>query len=64
MLEYDYKIGTVVKMKKSHPCGGYDWKVLRIGADFRIECVKCGHTLMLPRAKFTKNVKKIVSDSL
>ena len=62
MLEYDYKVGTVARMKKPHPCGGLEWKVLRIGADFRVECLKCGRTVMLPRVKFMKNAKRIVSD--
>jgi len=60
MIEYDYQVGNVVRMKKPHPCGGYDWRVLRIGADFRMECVKCGHTVMLPRPKFEKSVKKVL----
>jgi len=62
MLDYDYKVGNIVKMKKPHPCGSYDWKILRIGMDFRIECLGCGHSVMLPRVKFVKNVKKIVSE--
>jgi len=61
MLEYDYKVGTVVKMKKPHPCGSFEWKVMRVGADFRMDCLKCGHSVMLPRAKFEKGVKKVVS---
>ena len=61
MLEHDYKIGDIVKMKKPHPCGCFDWKVLRIGMDFRIECLGCNHSVMLPRAKFVKNVKKVLS---
>ncbi|MDR3240465.1 MAG: DUF951 domain-containing protein [Clostridiales bacterium] len=55
-----YEIGTVVRMKKPHPCGGFDWEVQRAGMDFRIRCVKCGHSLMLPRARFEKNVAKIL----
>ena len=61
MLDYDYKVGNIVKMKKPHPCGSFDWKILRIGMDFRIECLNCGHSVMLPRAKFVKNVKKVLS---
>lgn len=62
MVEYDFKVGDVVRMKKPHPCGGYEWKILRVGMDFRVECAKCGHTVMLPRAKFTKGVKKVVTE--
>jgi hypothetical protein len=55
-----YAVGDVVKCKKSHPCGGNVWEVLRIGADFRIKCATCGRLLMLPRVKFEKSVKEIM----
>ncbi|MCR5609409.1 MAG: DUF951 domain-containing protein [Lachnospiraceae bacterium] len=56
----DLNIGDIVKMKKQHPCGGFEWEILRNGMDFRIKCLKCGHQLMLPRGKFEKNIKEIV----
>ena len=51
-------IGDIVTMKKPHPCGGFQWKILRAGMDFRVECVKCRRQVMLPRAKFEKGIKK------
>ena len=59
----NYNIGDIVQMKKSHPCGGKEWEVLRIGMDFRIKCTTCGHMVMLPRAKFEKSVKKVIKSS-
>lgn len=56
----EFSIGDIVKMKKSHPCGGDQWKILRIGMDFRIKCETCGHLIMLPRAKFEKSYKKTI----
>ena len=56
-----YYVGDVVKMKKSHPCGSDEWEVKRIGTDFLIVCNGCGHQLLMPRPKFEKAVKKIVS---
>ncbi len=53
--------GDVVTLKKTHPCGSSTWKVLRSGADFRIECEGCGHQVMLSRTKLEKAVKKIES---
>jgi len=53
-----YKIGQIVQTKKSHPCGGFEWEIQRVGMDFRIRCVTCGHSLMLPRVKFEKMVKQ------
>jgi hypothetical protein len=52
-----YKVGQVVQLKKSHPCGGDAWEIQRVGMDFRIRCVSCGHSIMLARAKFEKMVK-------
>ena len=56
-----YQVGDIVKMRKKHPCGGDCWEVLRIGIDFRIKCTTCGRVLMLPRPKFEKSVKSIIS---
>ena len=56
-----YYVGDVVKMKKLHPCGSDEWEVKRIGTDFLIVCSGCGHQLLMPRPKFEKVVKKIVS---
>lgn len=56
----DFSVGDIVKMKKRHPCGGDEWLILRTGADFRIQCKTCGHSVMLPRVKFEKNAKKTI----
>lgn len=56
-----YQIGDIVKMKKSHPCGSDLWEITRTGIDFGIKCQKCGHFVMMPRPKFEKAVKAIVS---
>lgn len=56
-----YAVGDIVKMRKGHPCGGDEWEIMRTGVDFRIKCTTCGRVLMLPRPKFEKSVKKVVS---
>ena len=56
-----YQVGDVVRMRKVHPCGGDQWEIMRTGVDFRIKCLKCGRVLMLPRPKFEKSVKIILS---
>ena len=58
-----YREGMMVVMKKSHPCGSNTWKILRVGADFRIQCAGCGRSVMLSREDFSKRVKKIVEES-
>ncbi|MCM1233314.1 MAG: DUF951 domain-containing protein [Ruminococcus flavefaciens] len=55
----DIQVGDVLKMKKQHPCGSAEWEVLRIGADFRLKCMGCGHQIMIPRVKAEKNVRGV-----
>ncbi len=59
----DYAIGDIVYTKKPHPCKSHQWEVIRVGADFKIKCLGCGHIVMLPRAKFEKAVKYKVEDN-
>ncbi|MGD0152538.1 MAG: DUF951 domain-containing protein [Thermacetogeniaceae bacterium] len=63
-LPVRYNLGDVVRMKKQHPCGGFEWKILRVGMDFRIRCLKCGRMVMLPRPKFEKSVKALVTAAM
>ncbi|MDO4975808.1 MAG: DUF951 domain-containing protein [Eubacteriales bacterium] len=53
----DFQVGQLVKMKKPHPCGGNEWKLLRVGMDFRIQCLKCGREVMVPRKLVEKNFR-------
>ncbi len=61
MEEKNYSIGTIVEMKKTHPCGDNKWEIIRLGADIKIKCVKCGRVVMIPRIEFNKKIKKIVN---
>lgn len=55
----DIQVQDIITMKKGHPCGSKEWEVLRIGADFRIKCLGCGHQVMIPRTKLEKNIKEV-----
>lgn len=35
----EIKLGDVVYLKKKHPCGSYDWQVVRLGTDIGIKCL-------------------------
>jgi hypothetical protein len=59
----DIHVGDILELKKSHPCGSHQWQVLRVGMDFKLRCVGCGHELMIPRAKAEKSVKRILRPS-
>lgn len=60
MENKEYGIGTLVIMKKGHPCGNNEWEITRIGADIKIKCTKCSRCVMMPRVEFNKKIKKIV----
>ena len=55
----DLQLGDIIKMKKAHPCGSQEWKVLRVGADFRLQCMGCGHQVMMVRRLVEKNVRGV-----
>ena len=56
----DYKLGSIVVMKKSHPCGENRWEITRMGIDIKIKCTKCNRDVMLSRIDFEKKLKKVV----
>lgn len=58
-MPLDLEVGEIVELKKSHPCGSFEWEILRVGADFRIKCLGCSHQVMIPRVKFEKSIKKV-----
>jgi hypothetical protein len=56
----EFELGDVVQMKKQHPCGTNEMEIIRMGMDIRIKCVHCKHSILLPRAKFEKSLKKVL----
>ena len=61
-MPMDVRVGDVLELKKQHPCGSRQWKVLRVGMDFKLRCLGCGHELMIPRSKAEKAVKKLIRE--
>ncbi|MCF6094663.1 DUF951 domain-containing protein [Microaerobacter geothermalis] len=60
MERKQFSMGDIVQMKKPHPCGANEWQVIRMGADVRIKCQKCGHSVLLPRLEFERKMKKVL----
>lgn len=56
----DFQVGDIIKMKKPHPCGSFEWEVLRVGMDFRLKCMGCDHQVMLSRKLVEKNFRGMV----
>jgi hypothetical protein len=59
----DLQLNDVLRMRKPHPCGGSDWKVIRLGADIGLECLTCGHRVMLTRRELAHRLKKVLSQA-
>ncbi|CAM4434349.1 DUF951 domain-containing protein [Paenibacillus typhae] len=55
-----FELGDIVLMKKPHPCGTNEMEIIRMGMDIRIKCTGCQHSVLIPRAKFEKNLKKVL----
>ncbi len=53
--------GDVFRMRKPHPCGSYEWRVNRIGADIGMICLGCGRRVLLPRSTFERRAKTLLS---
>ncbi|MBQ3088382.1 MAG: DUF951 domain-containing protein [Clostridia bacterium] len=58
----DIKVGDKIIMKKPHPCGDNRFAVLRIGMDFKLRCLGCGHEIMAPRSKIEKRIKTVITE--
>ncbi len=60
----EVRLGDVVRLRKAHPCGSYEWRVVRLGADIGIRCTICGRRVLLERRVYEKRVKEIVRRGL
>ena len=57
----ELKLGDIVRLRKKHPCGSYDWQVVRLGADIGIKCQGCSRRVLLERRVFERRVKSVIS---
>ena len=60
-MEKEYRVGSVIVMKKQHPCGTNLWEIVRVGVDIKIKCINCSRVIMIPRVDFNKKLKKVVT---
>ncbi|MBA2518106.1 MAG: DUF951 domain-containing protein [Chloroflexia bacterium] len=56
-----FTLGDVVRLRKPHPCGGYDWTVVRLGADIGLRCATCQRKVLLPRRTLERRLKTFLS---
>ena len=53
----DIRLDDIVRLRKPHPCGGTDWRVVRLGTDIGLVCLTCNRKVLIPRGQFAKQVK-------
>jgi hypothetical protein len=61
-MALDLKLNDIVTLRKPHPCGSYDWKVVRLGADIGLECLQCKRVVLLSRRELEHRLKKLRRD--
>jgi len=57
----ELRLGDVLRLKKKHPCGGYEWQVFRLGADIGIKCLACQRRVLLARPILERRITAFVS---
>ena len=64
MQEFVYELNDILELKKPHPCSSKStkWKVVRMGADIKIECLGCGNKVMLTRFDLNKRIKRVIKE--
>ena len=60
----DLKMDEVIRMRKPHPCGSSDWRVVRLGADIGLKCMGCGRRILLSRREVARRMKKRLPPNL
>ena len=59
-MTIDIEPGDVFRLRKAHPCGSYEWEVVRVGADIGLKCLKCQRRVLLERSVFERKVKEFL----
>jgi hypothetical protein len=62
-MTIEIKLGDIVRLRKAHPCGSYEWEVVRVGADIGLKCLTCQRKVLLERSIFERRLKQFASTS-
>jgi len=60
-MTIEINLGDIVRLRKAHPCGSYEWEIVRVGADIGLKCLKCQRRVLLARDVFGRRVKTVVA---
>jgi hypothetical protein len=59
-MPQEIQVDDLVRLRKPHPCGSYEWRVVRVGADIGLKCQLCGRRILLDRRSFKKRVRTVI----
>ncbi|PIW39966.1 MAG: DUF951 domain-containing protein [Chloroflexi bacterium CG_4_10_14_0_8_um_filter_46_9] len=62
-MSTDIKLSDIVRLHKPHPCGSYEWEVVRVGTDIGLKCLKCHRKILLSRSTFERRLKQVIPKS-
>ncbi|OQX93644.1 MAG: DUF951 domain-containing protein [Tenericutes bacterium 4572_104] len=57
---FDIKKGSILILKKAHPCGTNLWEIISFGVICKIKCLGCGRVVIIDRVDLKKRIKKVV----
>jgi hypothetical protein len=57
----DLLLGDVVRLKRTHPCGGDEWLIDRLGADIGLRCRRCDRHVLIQRRTLERRIVEFVS---
>ena len=61
-MSTEVKLGDIVRTRKAHPCGSYEWEVVRLAADIGLKCLKCQRGVLLAGDVFRRRAKGFISN--
>ena len=61
-MEKNYKVGSIVTMKKPHACKTNEWTITRVGVDIKLKCNGCNHEIMLDRLEFERKLRRVLNE--
>ena len=56
----ELQMDDILRLRKPHPCGGFEWQIVRLGADIGLECLRCHRRVLLPRRQLARRLKSIL----
>ncbi len=57
----ELRMGDVLRLRREHPCGSREWRVVRLGADIGLVCERCGHRILMDRLDVERRFTAYVS---